>query len=97
METILRLIKYSLNNWNFCEDLKLIGLLLRMQIGYTKHQCLLCHRDTRDDIHHYQKKEWPKRTEFVPGRYNVQHVPLVDPQKFIYRHYTSNWVYLRIL
>ena len=52
-----------------------------MQMGYTKHQCFLCHWDSRDDIHHYQRKEWPKRTEFIPGRFNVQHVPLVDPQK----------------
>ena len=28
-----------------------------------------------------QPKKWPARKEFVPGRFNVQHVPLVDPQK----------------
>ena len=80
-ETILQLIKYSLRNWNICEYLKVIELLLGMQMGYTKHQCFLCRCDSRDDIHYYQQNEWRKRTEFVPGKFNVQHEPLFDPQK----------------
>ena len=81
METILQLIKYSEYKWSICEDLKVIGLLLGMQMGYTKHQCFLCQWDSRDDSHHYNQKEWPARKEFVPGRFNVQLAPLVDPQK----------------
>ena len=50
-------------------------------MGYTKHQCFLCQWDSRNDNRHYNQKEWPARKEFVPGRFNVQRVPLVDPQK----------------
>ena len=50
-------------------------------MGYTKHQCFLCQWDSRDDSRHCNHKKWPARKEFVPGRFNVQHVPLVDPQK----------------
>ena len=52
-----------------------------MQMGYTKHQFFLCQWDSRDDSRHYNQKEWPARKEFVPGRFIVQHVPLIDPQK----------------
>ena len=37
MELVLHLIKYSINNWNICRDLKMIDLLLGLQIGYAKH------------------------------------------------------------
>ena len=55
-------------------------------MGYTKHQCFLCQWCSRDDSRHYSQKEWPARKEFVPGRLNVQHVPLVDPQKIYLPH-----------
>ena len=81
METFLELIKYSEYKWSICGDLKVIGLFLGMQMGYTKHQCFPCQWDSRDDSRHYSQKEWPAQKEFVPGRFDVQHVPLVDPQK----------------
>ena len=80
IETISQLIKYSENKWSICGDLKVIGLLLGMEMGYTKHQCFLCQWDSWDDSRHYNQKEWPARKEFVPRRFNVQNVPLVDPQ-----------------
>ena len=81
MEIILQLIKYSEYKWSIWGDLKVIGLLLEMQMGYTKHQRFLCHWDSRDDSHHYNQKEWPAQKEFVPERFNVRHLPSVDPQK----------------
>ena len=47
MELILHLMKYFAYNGNFCGNLKVIGLLLGMQMGYTKHHCFLCHWDNR--------------------------------------------------
>ena len=77
-ELILRLINYSAYNWNICGDFKVIDLFLGMQIGYIKHQCFLCLWDSRDDEQHYIKKDWPLRETFVPGRFNIHHVLLVD-------------------
>ena len=56
IELILRLINYSPYNWNISGNLKVIGLLLGMQIGYTKHQCFLRFWDSRDDEQHLSKK-----------------------------------------
>ena len=57
MELVLHLIKYSIYNLNICKDLKVIGLFLRIQIIYTKHQCFLCRWDCRDDKQHYILKK----------------------------------------
>ena len=72
------LIKHSEYKWKICGDLKVIGLLLGLQMGFTKHQCFLCLWNSRDDEHHYDQKVWPKRSDFTPGRYNVKYIPLVN-------------------
>jgi hypothetical protein len=81
MAAILKVINYSEHAWNICGDLKVVALLLGMQMGYTKYMCFLCLWDSRDDKAHYEVKEWPPRSDFVVGKHNVQHQPLVDPQK----------------
>ena len=80
METLLTLIKYSHFKWNICGDLKVIALLLGLQLGYTKHMCFLCLWNSRDDANHYTVKDWPERSDFAIGRFNVKHKPLIDPQ-----------------
>ena len=50
-------------------------------MGYMKHQCFLFQWDSKDDSRHYNQKEWLVRKKFVLGRFNNQHVPLIDPQK----------------
>ena len=42
IETLLNAIKYSDYKWKICGDLKVIGILMRMQGGFTKHCCFLC-------------------------------------------------------
>ena len=37
--------------------------------------------DSHDDEQHYIKKDWPLSETFVPERFNIHHVPLVDPKK----------------
>lgn len=81
MKFILDGVHYSQHKWNICGDLKVISLLLGLQLGYTKNMCFLCLWNSRDDRNHYVVKNWPEREEHVVGRYNVQHMPLVDPQK----------------
>ena len=34
-------IKYDEFKWKLCGDLKIVALLLRMQLGYTKYCCFL--------------------------------------------------------
>lgn len=81
MKILLKLTNYAYHNWRICGDLKVIGLLLGIQLGYTKHMCFLCLWNSRDDANHYKVKVWPPRTDFTPGKFNVQHVPLVQPEK----------------
>lgn len=81
MKILLKLTNYAYHNWSICGDLKVIGLLLGMQLGYTKHMCFLCLWNSRDDANHYKVKVWLPRTDFTPGKFNVQHVPLVQPEK----------------
>jgi len=79
MKAILTAIKYDKYCWNICGDLKVIGLLMGMQGGFTKYMCFLCLWDSRATGSHYSRTQWPARDEFVPGKMNVQHIPLVNP------------------
>ena len=47
MVFLLEHIKYDTYNWRICGDLKVIGLLLGMQPGYTKYCCFICEWDSR--------------------------------------------------
>ena len=35
--------------------------------------------------HHYKTKEWPTRNSYAPGVKNIQHTPLVNPDKVFMR------------
>jgi hypothetical protein len=43
----LEKIHYEKYNWNICGD-KVIALLLELQLGHSKHRCLLCEWDSKD-------------------------------------------------
>ena len=83
MQRVLGLIKYSEHEWAICGDFKVIGLLLGLQSGYTKHSCFLCLWDSRADDLHYKQKHWPKRENFQPGKENVKSLPLVNPKSVL--------------
>jgi len=53
-------IKYDEFKWKLCGDLKVVALILRMQLGYTKYCCFLCEWDSQDKKNHYVNKLWPK-------------------------------------
>ena len=42
IEILLNAIQYNEYKWYLCGDLKIIGILMGMQGGFTKHCCFLC-------------------------------------------------------
>jgi len=81
MKHLLTCIRYCDHNWQICGDLKVVGLLLGLQLGYTRYMCFLCLWNSRADEQHYKTVEWPAHENFIPGSFNVQHEPLVDAKK----------------
>lgn len=83
LKTLLEAIKYDSYEWLLCGDLKVSGMLLGQQSGFTKNPCFLCLWDSRDREKHYSNHEWPKRVSFEVGKNNVIEKPLVDPKKVL--------------
>ena len=83
MELLLESIKYSEYQWSLCGDLKVIGLLMGLQAGFTKYCCFLCHWDSRAVSQHYKQKDWGSRSTFVPGKQSLKENPLVDMNKVL--------------
>ncbi|XP_066463509.1 uncharacterized protein [Eleutherodactylus coqui] len=81
MKILLEANDYKTHQWNICGDLKVIGMLMGMQTGFTKFCCFLCLWDSRAVNDHYKKRDWHLRTEYEPGVSSVHHTPLVDPRK----------------
>lgn len=83
IKNLLEKIQYNLHSWKICADLKVVGIILGLQGGYTKYCCFLCEWDSRARSEHYIKKDWPMRTNFIPGQRNVSENPLVEPNNII--------------
>ena len=81
LKILLDAIDYKTRQWNICGDLKVIGMLMGMQAGFTKFCCFLCLWDSRAVNEHYVKHGWMFRTKYEPGVSSVHHIPLVDPDK----------------
>jgi len=60
MKPLVGKIKYDKFKWKLCGDLKIVALLLRMQLGYTKYCCFLCKWDSQDKKNQCVNKLWPK-------------------------------------
>jgi hypothetical protein len=83
MAHLLSSINYKDHQWLICGDLKIVGLVLGLQSGYTKYPCFLCLWDSRAKEQHYVRHEWPPRTELNPGSHNVLFNNLVHPSKIL--------------
>lgn len=83
MQLILKAVNYNAQLWRICGDLKVIGLLLGLQDGFTKYCYFLYLWDSRETSKHYLVKDWPIRDTFTPEQNNIKYVPLVNPQKVI--------------
>ena len=78
MNLLLGKIKYDELKCKLCGDLKVVELLLRMHLEYTKYCCFLFKWDKKD---YYVNKVWPKWTSLTPGEKNVLIPPLVLLEK----------------
>lgn len=83
MKTVLNALQYESHQWLLCGDLKVIALLLGQQGGYTKYPCFMCLWDSRADELHFKQREWPVRTDMVPGSHNIKAIPLVPRHKVL--------------
>jgi hypothetical protein len=86
MKLLLGKIKYDEFKWKLFGDLKVVGLLLGMQLGYSKYCCFLYEWDSRDQKNYYVNKLWPKRKSLTPGEKNAVDYPLVLPEKIYLLH-----------
>lgn len=83
VKKLLDLIKYEDYGWEVIGDFKMLAFFMGLQSGWTKYPCYLCLWDSRASRVHYQQFQWPERDEYLVGRHNVLHEPLVDPEKVL--------------
>ena len=76
-------LNYHSHLWYVYADLKAVGLLRGLQLGYTKYRCFLCLWHSRALNKHYIEKIWPQRINEVEGQHNVVALPLVPQNKII--------------
>ena len=81
LKLVLEEIKYHEHEWQIYGDLKIIGLLLGLQRGYTKCPCFLCEWDSRARNKHWETVHWPEREQLQPGSKNVWNVSFVDREE----------------
>ncbi|GBN71750.1 hypothetical protein AVEN_92763-1 [Araneus ventricosus] len=78
---VLEKTKYHEHQWVICVYLKMVNFLLGQQSGHTKYPCFLFLWNSRDKIHHWVRKEWPKRENME--KYVINN-PLVGREKIIF-------------
>jgi len=83
IQIVLELIRYDLYQWQICGDLKVIGTLMGLQGGFTKHCCFLCLWNSRMTNEHYTTSVWEPRPDYNTGKYNIVNEPLVDPSMIL--------------
>jgi hypothetical protein len=65
MDLLLKTVSYSKYDWKICGDIKVTGLLLGMQSGYTTFCCFLCGWDSRAKDKQYKLRIDPcEKTQF---------------------------------
>ena len=74
---------YSGHKWVICGDLKVIGILLGLQKGYTKMPCFLCEWYSRNHEEHWKRKKRKPRKNLKPGMTNIQFDALVPTEKVL--------------
>ena len=83
VKNLLDALKYDEYGWEVIGDFKMVAFLMGLQGGFTKFPCYLCLWDSRDTVAHYNRRNWPQRTEFTIGKNNVKWEPLIDPKKVL--------------
>ena len=72
MKLLLEAINYNEYQWSLRVNLKVIGLLMGMQAGFTKYCYFLCLWDSRAVSQHYKQKDYGSRSTFVPGEHSLK-------------------------
>ena len=83
IELLFEGVKYNQYQWNLCGDLKVIGLIVSMQAGFTKYCCFLSLWNRWAVSKHYKQRDCGSRSTFVPGEHSIQENPLVDINKVL--------------
>ena len=83
VKQMMEVLNYQTHRWDVCGDFKMIGFLLGLQGGYTKHSCFPCLWNSRADNEHYVIQDWPVREELIQGSHNVIHKALVQREKVL--------------
>ena len=83
LQFVLKKIRYSEHNWLICTDSKVIAILTRLQLSYTKYCCFLCLLDSRAKNEHYVRKQWPPKLVSQPGQHNITNMALVPQEQII--------------
>ncbi|GFG35895.1 hypothetical protein Cfor_05254 [Coptotermes formosanus] len=81
MKILLEAIQYNVHLWNISGDLKVTGMLMGMQGGFTRFCCFLCLWDSRSTAEHHITHDWEPRNTYKPGKDSAQPIPLVNPMK----------------
>ena len=63
--------------------LKVVGILMGMQGGFTKQCCFLCLWNSLATKEHYIRRDWSERKSYLTGVANIENVPLVDTQNIL--------------
>lgn len=71
-----------IHSWKTCADLKVVGILLRLEGGYKKYCCFLCEWDSRARSQHYIKRDWRMRINFIAEQKRI--LPQAAQQTLIY-------------
>lgn len=83
IDTLLKKVKYNEHQWLICGDLKISGMILGQQSGYTKYPCFLCEWDSRAREKHWTMMQWPRRDQLTPGGKNITRESLVPANKIL--------------
>ena len=69
MDQLLSALNYHDHGWWICGDLKVVGLVLGLQGGYTKYPSMFSVLwDSRADDQHYTRQEWLPRQRLELAR-----------------------------
>ena len=60
INVLLENMNYVRHSWNVCEDLKIEGILLRQETGYTIMPCFMCEWDSCAKFTKVNKMAWKK-------------------------------------
>ncbi|KAF2344985.1 hypothetical protein FHG87_024259 [Trinorchestia longiramus] len=83
MECLLSTLNYQKHKWLICGDLRVVGLIIGLQDGYTKYSCFLSLWDNRADDQHYVKQKRLSRQGLKSGSQNFVSHSLVEPRKIL--------------